>query len=374
MPGSTPRRLVATLALGLAVSQLACAGGGAHRVVKEGVEGGVEGTLEALNDPHNKKLLRQLLQDPDIKQAAHDLTEAVTGGALDGLTEEARMKRVRELSDAYIRTVSASVGKALNEDISPAVTKTVEDVVGGAVAAAMRPENKRLASSFIDGVTRSTITAFTQSTAQGLRDDVGPALNKVIAEDLGPAVKKVIEEDLGPALNKMINDDLKPALANALGGESNTMIGALVREITKEAVLGANDGMAELGISLSRKDTPAGIGIFGWAAILLALLVLILGILLTRTILTRRTLEKERARSERMLLNVLRTIQYTDTDDPSKPPDLDALLARARMQDGDLSPDSESWVAGLLARARVPGKAARADASSKATAVPPRSD
>jgi hypothetical protein len=368
MTRSTPRRLVATLALGLAASQFACAGNGARRVVQEGVEGGVAGTLEALNDPHNKKLLRQLLQDPDIRNAAHDLTEAVTGGALDGLTEEERMKRVRDLSDAYIRTVAASVGKALNEDISPAVTKTVEDVVGGAVAAAMRPENKRLASSFIDGVTRSTITAFTQSTAQGLRDDLGPALNKVIADDLGPAMKKVIEQDLGPALSKMINDDLKPAMANALGGESNTMIGALVREITKEAVLGANDGMAELGISLDRKDSPAGIGIFGWTAIILALLVVILGILLTRTILTRRHLEQERARSERMLLNVLRTIQYTDTDDPSKPPDLDALLARARMQDGDLHPDSESWVASLLARARVPGKAA----SAKATAVPPR--
>ncbi len=278
------------------------------------------------------------------------------------------MKRVRDISDAYIRTVSASVGKALKEDISPAVTKTVEDVVGGAVSAALRPENKRLARNFVDGVTRSTITAFTQSTAQGLRDDLGPAMNKVIAEDLGPAMKKVIEQDLGPALGKMIKDDLQPAMANALGGESNTMIGALVREVTKEAVLGANDGMTELGISLNRNDKQGGLGIFGWTAILLGLVVVILLILLARTILTRRSLEQERARSERMLLNVLRTIQYTDTDDPAKPPDLDALLARARMHDGDLHPDSESWVASLLARARVPGKAA----SAKATAVPPR--
>jgi hypothetical protein len=368
-------RLLAALALGLGlvVSQTAGADGAAHRIVKKGVEGGVEGTLESLNDPYNKKLLKQLLQDPEIKKAAHDLTAAITGGALDGMTEEARMKRVRDISDAYIRTVSASVGKALKEDISPAVTKTVEDVVSRAVSAALRPENKRLARNFVDGVTRSTITAFTQSTAQGLRDDLGPALNKVIAEDLGPAVKKVIEQDLGPAMGKMIRDDLQPAMANALGGESGTMIGALVREITKEAVLGANDGMTELGISLDRNDKPAGIGIFGWMAIVLGLVVAILGILLTRTILTRRSLEQERARSERMLLNVLRTIQYTDTDDPTRPPDLDALLARARMQDNDFDPNHETWVAGLLARARVPSKASRvAGSGGKATAIPPR--
>jgi hypothetical protein len=357
-----PRRLAATLVLGLAFSQFACASG-AQKLVKGGVEGGLEGTLEALNDPRNKKLLKQLLQDKDIQEAAHDLTEAITGGALDGMTEPERQAKLRDATDKFIRTIADSVGKALNEDISPAVTKTVEDVVGGAIGSALRPENKRLASAFIDNVTRSTITAFTQSTATGMRDDLGPAMNKVIAEDLGPAMKKVIEQDLGPALNKMITQDLKPAMEEALGGANGDMVGALSRHITKEIVLGVNDGMKELGISLNPRESQ-GLGILGWAAIFLALIALILGILLTRIILTRRSLEQERARSERMLLNVLRSIHV---DGQTQPIDVDALVARARGQDGDGDPHQESWVASLLTRAKSPYQAAtKTDAKPRA--------
>jgi heme exporter protein D len=335
------------LALGLVSSQFACALGSEKLVkgtVKGGIEGGLEGTLEALNDPHNQELIRRLMKDRDVNGAAHNLTEAITGGALDGLTDDERQRKVRELSDAYIRTVAASVGKALNDDINPAVTKTVEDVVGGAIASALSSKNKRLASGFVDNVTRTTITAFTQSTAQGMRDDLGPAMNKVIAQDLGPALAKVIAQDVGPALTKVINEDLKPALSDALGAETNSAIAAMVREVTKQAVLGANDGMVELGVSLSPKDRQGGLGLFGWSAILLGLVTLILGILLTRTIMTRRSLERERARSERMLLNVLRSIQPND--------DLDALIARARLNDNDLDPGNDTYVNSLLARAR----------------------
>ena len=361
------RRLVATLFLSLAASQFACATG-AQRLVKGGVEGGLGGALEALNDPHNKQLLRQLLQDKDIKDAAHDLTEAITGGAMEGLTEPQRQAELRAATDKFISTVAGSVSKALNEDISPAVTKTVEGIVGGALASALRPENKRLASSFVDGVTRSTITAFTQSTATGLRDDLGPALNKVIAQDLGPALKTLIEDDLGPALNKVIVSDLKPAMAEALGAEGSTMIAALTRQITKEVVLGVNDGMKEIGISLNPKVGESGLGLFGWLAIILGIVAVILGILFARIIVTRRSLERERARSERMLLNVLRSIHVDN--DAARPFDVDSLVARARTQDEDRDPNHETWIAGLLSRAKQPGSPVPR-AAPRPTQLPP---
>ena len=350
------------LTVGLGASQVACATGIeglARKGVKGGIEGGLEGTLEALNDPHNKQLLRQILQDPDIKDAAHDLTEALTGGALDGLTDDERMKRVRELSDAYIRTVSAAVGKALNEDISPAVTRTVESIVGGAVASALRPENKQLARSFVDGLTRTTVTALTQSTGQGLRDDLGPALNKVIAQDLGPALQQVLQDNLGPALNKVIKEDLKPAIDEALSGVSAPMVGAAAREVTRQIILGANDGMADLGIALAPSSRAGGLGILGWLSIVLGLIAVILGILLTRTILTRRALTQERIRSERMLLNVLHTIQSGDDDNPQNLRDLDALIARARQYDPELD-TNDAYLANILARARLPPRTAPA--------------
>ena len=344
-----PRRLAATLALGLATSQFACATGAEH-LVRSGVEGGVEGTLKALNDPKNQQLLRQLLNDPDLQKAAHDLTEAITGGALDGLTDEERMRRVREASDAYIRTVAAAVGRALNEDITPALTRTVESVVGGAVAAALRPENRERARSFIDGVTRGLVTAATDSAAQGLREDLGPALNKVIAEDLGPALQQMIQDNLGPALRKVIAEDLKPALQGALGVD-NAAVAGMTRELTKQIVLGVNDGMSELGMSLSPNDKNGGLGILGWLAIVLGAVAAILAILLVRTILTRRALTQERQRSERMLLNVLYTIQAGEEGDNVR--DLDTIIARARGYDPGLD-TNDAYLANILARARLP--------------------
>ena len=337
------------LALGLAASLLACATG-AERLVKQGVEGGVAGTLEALNDPHNKQLLRQLLQDADIRDAAHDLTEAITGGALDGLTEEERMRRVREASDAYVRTVAASVGKALNEDVTPALTRTVESVVGGAVAAALRPENARLARSFVDGVTRSTITAFMQSTAQGLRDDLGPALNLVLERDLGPGLQRVIEDNVGPALRKVIERDLQPMIEAALGGEEGGAAGMFARDLTRQIVLGANDGMSELGISLS-PNSKDGIGVFGWIPIVLAGLLLLLSVLLVRMFMTRRAITQDRARSEEMLVNILRAIK--SSDEPGAVPDFNTVIARARQHIPNLA-GNEAYLATIITRAQLP--------------------
>ena len=167
----------------------------------------------------------------------------------------------------------------IRDSITPALTRTVESVVGGAVAAALRPENRERARSFIDGVTRGLVTAATDSAAQGLREDLGPALNKVIAEDLGPALQQMIQDNLGPALRKVIAEDLKPALQGALGVD-NAAVAGMTRELTKQIVLGVNDGMSELGLSLSPNDKNGGLGTLGWLAIVLGFVAAILTILL----------------------------------------------------------------------------------------------
>ena len=199
-------------------------------------------------------------------------------------------------------------------------------------------------------MTRGLVTAATDSAAQGLREDLGPALNKVIAEDLGPALQQMIQDNLGPALRKVIAEDLKPALQGALGVD-NAAVAGMTRELTKQIVLGVNDGMSELGLSLSPNDKNAGLGLLGWLAIVLGAIAAILGILLVRTILTRRALTQERQRSERMLLNVLYTIQAGEEGDNVR--DLDTIIARARGYDPGLD-TNDAYLANILARARLP--------------------
>lgn len=346
-----PKHLVTALALGLFAAPLACAHG-TEKLVSSGVQGGVAGGLEAMSDPLNKEMLVRLLQDEDIKRAAHDLVAALTGGALDGLTDEQRQAKIREASDAYIRTIAAAAGEALSTDISPAVTRAVEDVVGGAIASALRPANRRLAESMVDGVTRSTVLAFTQSTAQGLRDDLGPALSKVLDQDLGPALQRVVEQNLGPAVRKVIEEDLQPAIQAALGGEDGGGTGTFARALTKQIVLGVNDGMSELGISPSPNNKD-GLGIAGWLLIVLGVLLLLAALMLVRGFLARRALAQDRARSEAMLVDILRAIKSSESDAPDARPDLDAVLERVYQHMPELATEN-TYLAAIVGKATLP--------------------
>jgi hypothetical protein len=343
------------LALGLG-GVVGCAHG-TENLVRSGMAGGVGGSLEALNDPLNKQLLLNLLEDPDIQRAAHDLTAAHTGGAIDGLSDAQRMLRVREASDAYVRTVAAAVGKALDEDISPAVTRAVNDIVGGAVAGALRPANIRRAQELVDGVTRTTIAAFTQSTAAGLRDDLGPALNKDLAEDLGPAQQQVVENNLGPALRKVLDKDLGPAMTAMLDGEDGGVTGAFVRALTKQIVLGVNDGMSELGISPSPNAKDGGAGLSWWLIVLGVLSGLLL-LLLLRMYFMRQAHLRDRARNEEMLVNILRAVQSPDSGvAPSA--GLEAVIARVRQHMPELDNDN-SYLATIVGRSQLPSRPVRA--------------
>lgn len=313
-----------------------CAGM-AERTVRETVPAGIEESLEAAADPDNQELIRRLANDPVLQQAAHDFTEAIVGGALDGLTDEARAQRIRELSDLYLKEIASSAAEALRKELAPAARDAVDTMLAGAVDSARR----RQLDAVIANVTRSAVAGFADGAAEGMR------------EALGPAIHDVLVDELGPALGQVIADDLRPAIQEVLTPATNAAVAGLVQEVAHAAVLGANAGLSDLGIAPTPAAQEGGLGLLGWLAIVLGLVVAALVLILVRAFLTRRNLEQERARSERMLLNVLRTIQYTDSDDPRRPPDLDELLARARVGDPDADP-GDPYVAHLLARARSP--------------------
>ncbi len=344
-----PRRAstLAAALFALATTQLACATG-AEKLTRKLVPAGINETLKSLNDPENQELMRRLVDLPEVQKAAHDLAEAISGGALDGLTDEARTAKLRQLTDQFVNTIATSISRDLDAHITPSLTRAVEDIVGGAVGAALSPENRQQAKSFVDAITRTTVAALGQSTG------------KVLREDLGPAMQHVIEQNLGPALEHLIADRLVPALQNALDEQAIPAAGKLAREVTRQSVLGAHDALVELQVDQKLGSIDARLDkLFnqgqqaGQTAIwILALVIVALGIWLARQIIVRRNLEQERASSERMLLNVLQAIQRGDTDDPNKPPDLDTMLARAGAQAQE-GRTSNNYLAGLVARARA---------------------
>jgi len=344
-----PRRAstLAAVVFALATTQLACATG-TEKLTRRVVSTGINETLESLNDADNQKLMRQLVDLPEVQKAAHDLAEAISGGALDGLTDDERAAKLRQLTDKFVTTISTSIARDLDAHITPSLTNAVKDIVGGAVGAALSPENRQQAKSFVDAITRTTVAAFGQSTGKVLRDDLGPAMQQVIEQNLGPALENLIAKHLVPALQSALDDQAIPAA------------GKLAREVTRQSVLGAHDALVELQVDQKLGSIDARLDkLFnqgqqaGQTAIwILVLVIVLLGIWLARQIIVRRDLEQERASSERMLLNVLQAIQRGDTDDPSKPPDLDTMIAQASAQAQE-GRTSNNYLAGLVARARA---------------------
>lgn len=304
------------VAAALVLGDMSCATG-TEKLVRRAVPATIDETIAAFEDPETQRRLKQLIDLPDVQAAARKLAQGLTEGALDGLTDEERAKKARELSEAYVGALTKAVGEGLQEDISPAVEGAVERTVRRALAAALSPQTRKDAGALADALTRRTVKAL----ADSLRDDLGPALQTVLETNLGPALQKVIEDDLGPALRKTIEKDLAPAVRDAITGDLTPVAGRVSREVSREVVLGVVDAMA----ALEHDERLKGVGDRLWGRInstidqgiraseilawILALVVLILGLLLVRSILVRRHLADERERSERMLIGILQVLQ-----------------------------------------------------------------
>ena len=288
----------------LVLADMSCASG-TEKVLRRAVPATIDETIGTFEDPEIQRRLKKLIDLPDVQEAARRLAQGLTSGALDGLTDEQRVAKARALSEEYVQALTRAVGKGLHEEISPAVEGAVERTVARAVAAALSPKTRQDASALVASLTRSTLKTFAEST----RDDVGPALQRVIEDNLGPALRKTIEKDLTPAVRDAMGGDLAPAAAH------------LSREVSREVVLGVVDAFAAIEhderLAEFRKkfwgDVRATIDqgiraseILAW---ILALIVVILGLVLIRAVVIRRHLESERERSERMLIGILHELQ-----------------------------------------------------------------
>lgn len=306
----------------------------AEGVTRRAVPAAIDSSVNYLEDPEAQKKIVRLMEDPQIREAAHDLTAALVGGALDGATEEERQARLREVTGQFIDTVAAAAARNLREDISPAMSQAAAASVQRVLSTAMSPKSREQAAAMVDAVTRSAITAMTESTGRGLRDDIGPAMAKVIRADITPAMREAVTSDLLPVVFLMSREMSRGLVVGAAEG---------FRELDVEHKLGAYEGsvwtrldmLLHKGIKLSQ--------IVAWG---LGFLVLIFGVLFGRAVLLRRRIEAERARSERILLGLMQGLQQG-----SDKPDVEHLLADLRAQHPDLA--DEDYFKELSRRASI---------------------
>jgi hypothetical protein len=336
------------LLLGLLLAgDLGCAG--AEGLTRTAVPAALDESVAFLEDPDSQQRLQRLMSDPQVQDAARQLTSSLVDGALAGLSDEERQAELRKVSARYVEAVSAAAAKSLRDEFGPAAAEAAGKAVSRVMSAALAPRVQRDVQAMTEELTRRTIDALSQSASRGLQKDLGPAMRAVIEDELGPAMRTVIARDLTPALREALTGELVPA------------IGLVAREATRQIVLGAHDGLEEIQFRerfgtfelnfWNRLDALIHRGlrastIAAWA---LGVIVLILSVLFGRAMLLRRRLDEERLRSERMLLSVMHGLQQG-----SDKPDIEAFLHALRERDPDLADDS--YLEELARRVAQPGR------------------
>lgn len=323
---------------------------GADKATQTLIPSALDASVGFLEVPENQRRLARIMESPDVQKALGEMVEGLVTGAFQSGTDDERMEKVRDISGKYIAAVTRAVADGLEHDLGPAAAHSAQQLVGATLHTALSPRTRKEAAEMVDAITRAAVDGFSESAGEGLREDLGPAIAKVLQDDLGPALERALADNILPVVDGAL-DDVMPSVNDAARG------------LTHAALLGVSDALddeqfqAALGRftdkMLERADSTLNKGIAAStiAALALGLLVLVLGLLVGRAFLVRRRIEKERAHSERMLLLVVQAMQ-TAKDKP----EIEALLREIHERETDLA--DEGFLDDLAKRVRTARRAA----------------
>jgi hypothetical protein len=207
--------------------------GGCAGVVAPTTRTAVDTSLGTLAEPQNRQEIEKILRSDEVARATRGLTRAVIDEALSGGGPG---------SDARLTQAANDFAR----DISPALGKTLDDVVLPRVQAAIATNVRASLDQFLDDGNRQRIAAFTADVAGQTAERVGPTIEASITRGITSAVERILQHDLSPAIGKVL-DDNTPALART------------TRAITAAALDGVNDAMAGPFGEMFRKERAATI-------------------------------------------------------------------------------------------------------------------
>jgi hypothetical protein len=247
---------------------------------------GVQATVSAMSDPRTRKAIGELLNDPEIQASARELAANVSQGAVMGLTQEEQMARIEEFSRRYVTALSS----ALVEGLGPNLSREAAAIAAASTDAAMRAVLSDRHRAEMEGLSAAMARAGARAMAEGIRDDIGPAVRDVLARDVGPG------------LGGMLNDG---QLSRALERTSDRVTRAVVLG-ARQAVPTSASSLTFLGLSLN---------VVGLMLIASALGFFVAIGLLVWSLRLRRQLRREHEeaqRSEASVLLLARAIKATE--------------------------------------------------------------
>ena len=217
----------------LLVTAVASGLGGCADVVAPATRTAVDTSLGTLAEQQNRQEVEKILRSEEVARATRSLTRSVIDEALSGGGPG---------SDARLTQAANDFAR----DISPALGKTLDDVVLPRVQAAIATNVRGSLDQLLDDGNRQRIAAFTADVAGQTAKRVGPTIEASITRGITNAVERILQHDLSPAVGKVL-DDNTPALART------------TRAITAAALDGVNDAMAGPFGEMFRKERAATI-------------------------------------------------------------------------------------------------------------------
>jgi hypothetical protein len=161
----------------LAGSVALCAGCAAtvKNAAKSAAPAAVESSVKQAKNPELRDSVAKLLGDPEIRSASAKLSQSVTDGILDSLTEKERVGRAEATSDAFVEHMSQTLAHSLARDLGPAVSSVVADSVERTLDANVEARLELMARA----VARGSV----EGAAEGVNahlENSGPALDALV--------------------------------------------------------------------------------------------------------------------------------------------------------------------------------------------------
>lgn len=168
---------------------LSCLGLGCGSAVKQAARAAapaaVEESVEQVQKPETRADIAQILDDPRIRSAASELSEAVVEGVLDGITDEERTQRLQALTDALTTRVARSLARSMQRELGPALAQTFAATIDESMQRVLSAENEQRLQAMVAAVARSTL----QGMSAALLDEQGRPV-PVVRQALGEVVQE----------------------------------------------------------------------------------------------------------------------------------------------------------------------------------------
>lgn len=255
----------------------------AQHVARHASPEAVEGAVAGLSEPEVQAKIADIATDPEVQRAAENIAATATDGIIAALSEEERRQELTTMAGRYVSEVSAAAARTMGRELGPELERAIAGSVDASIREMASEQNisrlERLSAGLTDSVLRGVLVA--------VQSGVAPQFAR-----------------------EVLHDVVRPGLIAMLDEEMNRALGVTAYEVSRQAVLGAEAGLAgrHEGQGVLQRWLLAGP-----SSIVVWIVLLALGIGLVWLAVRARRLKRENERKQAALLTLATALKATES-------------------------------------------------------------